>query len=104
MQPCPFLDGVAARRDGRGEVTARSICASSPTTAAWRTSWTSTSCEPGCPLLEESGHPLLLVVGREQGVERPPLEQQPLGKPHLQRPFDRLAGDHGHRLAVGGDG
>src|SRR5690606_39109624 len=54
-------------------------------------------------LLHEGGHALLLVLGREQRVEDPPLEQDPLGQGGLVGAIDRLLEDHDRRQRVGGD-
>mmetsp|Transcript_8271 Transcript_8271/g.24869 ORF Transcript_8271/g.24869 Transcript_8271/m.24869 type:complete len:318 (-) Transcript_8271:108-1061(-) len=48
--------------------------------------------EIGLALLQERGHPLLLIVGSEQRVKQPPFELETLGQSHLVRRIHGLLG------------
>src|SRR5579885_3269219 len=50
----------------------------------------STVLEPRLALLHEGGHAFFLVLGREEGVEQPPLEVHALGQRRLERTIDGL--------------
>ena len=54
----------------------------------------STVLEGGLALLDERGHPLLLVLGGEQRVEDASLEQDAFGQRGLVGAVDRLLRDH----------
>ena len=63
----------------------------------------SAALEVGAPLLEEGGHPLLLVLGREEEVEEAALVGERIGQAHLIGRVDRLLGQPQRERRLRGD-
>src|SRR5712691_10012057 len=59
--------------------------------------------EVGLALLHERRHAFLLVFGREERVEQPPLEEHPLGERRLEGAVDRFLCHHHRRQRELGD-